>query len=84
MNIETKEGGEISGCHGGGCDDFCVLGCCAMYCMVLAASISRVIALMMEAVSTSGKSLNLYQTVHSTTTQKTAIFGEGYVMGNTA
>jgi hypothetical protein len=44
--------GDISGSHGGEYEDDCLLGCCA-----------AMIALMMEAASTSETSVNFYQTI---------------------
>jgi uncharacterized protein YkwD len=60
---------EISGSHGGEYEDNCLLGCCAVVCQkltdvseVLAASmIKAMLALMMEAASTSKTSVNVYQ-----------------------
>jgi hypothetical protein len=59
---------EISGSHGGEYEDGCLLGCCAASSVtevseVFAASIIRaIIALMVEAASTSEMSVNFYQT----------------------
>jgi hypothetical protein len=47
----------------------CLLGCCP----VLSASVSKAIALMMEAASTSETSVD-FTRLHGATTQKTSIF----------
>jgi hypothetical protein len=47
--------------HGGEYEDDCLLGCCACS-LVEVTDVSEVLALMMEAASTSETSLNFYQT----------------------
>jgi hypothetical protein len=67
ISLNSLNEGKISGFHGDEYEDGCLLGCCAVVGQKLTdvleeLTASVIIALMMEAASTSETSVNFYQT----------------------